>query len=127
MACFCSNKTSNPSGMVCLLNFYTGNEDKATAITHLLKPLSRHLEAHWQAVRPPLVPREDPGLLTVVQEELSNWQKNPSIGKIPADPAVQDLQAGKGAVDVGRVLLADHVHYGDSFNETLHERERGAE
>lgn len=58
-------------------------------------------------------------LLTVIQEELGDGQQDPGVGEIAADPAVQALEAGEGAVDVGGVLPADDVHDRDGFHQAL--------
>lgn len=63
--------------------------------------------------------------LTMVQEELGKRHQCPLAAWVFAQPPVQGLQAGEGAVQEGGVLPAQHVQEQHSFYQAL-QRQRAA-
>lgn len=57
--------------------------------------------------------------LTVVQEELGEGQQRSHAGGVPAQPCMQALQAGEGAVQEGGVLPAEHVQHQHGLHQAL--------
>lgn len=67
----------------------------------------------------PAAPHRVAPRLTVVQEELGDGQERPHAGRVPAQPGLQGLQAGEGAVQEGGVLPAEHVQHQHGLHQAL--------
>lgn len=59
----------------------------------------------------------------MVEVELGDGDESPGVGQLPAQTAVESLDAGEGTVHVRGVLFTDDIHNGDSLHNALRKQD----